>query len=95
MELGEIVEIHKDLFRKAVEERGFSLRGVLALMKSYCLNEDYLSHRIKKGTIPINVFVAACKIIDVDFKDYIVEYDLSAVPSYQMIDELRERGMIK
>jgi hypothetical protein len=91
MNLGEFVEIHKDLFKEAVVERGFSMQGVVALMKSYTLNESYLSHRVAKGSVPINVFKAACKVIGVDFHDYVVDFDLSDVPSYQMEEELERR----
>lgn len=92
MDLGEIVEIWVDGFRDIVAEKGYTLRGVMALMKSYMLNEDYLQKRLRKGSVPVNVFKAACKVIDVDFKDYVIEYDLSGVPSYQMEDELKRRA---
>ena len=92
MNLGEFVEIHKDLFKEAVVDCGFSMQGVVALMKSYnTLNESYLSHRVAKGSVPINVFKAACKVIGVDFHDFVVEYDLSDVPAYQMEEELLRR----
>lgn len=91
MNLGEIVDIHTQLFKDAVIERGFSMQGVVALMKSYTLNESYLSHRVAKGSVPINVFKAACKVIGVDFHDFVVEFDLSDVPAYQMEEELSRR----
>lgn len=90
-DLGEIVAIHKDMFKQAVAEQGFNMREVNALMKSYCMNEDYLTHRVKKGTCPIKVFRAACEVIGVNYKDYVVEYDLSDVPTYQLSDELKAR----
>ena len=91
-DLGEIVAIHNDMFRQAVTEQGFKLREVHALMRSYGdLNEDYLSHRLKKGSCPIKVFRVACEVIGVNYKDYVVEYDLSDVPTYQLSDELKAR----
>jgi hypothetical protein len=60
-------------------------------MDSYILNESYLTHRIAKGSVPINVFKAACKVIGVDFHDYVVEYDLSDVPMFQMEEEIKRR----
>lgn len=90
-DLGEIVQIHSDMFKQAVIDNGFSMQGVLALMKSYALNESYLNHRVAKGSVPINVFKAACKVIGVDFHDYVVEFDLSDVPTYQMEEELARR----
>ena len=91
MNLGEMVEIHVDLFKQAVVDNGFTMRGVLALMKSYALNKDYLTKRMTRGSVPINVFKAACKVVGVDFHDFVVDYDLSDVPAYQMEEELARR----
>ena len=91
MDLGEIVEIYAKEFKEEVIARGFTFRGVVALMKSYMLNNSYLTHRLAKGSIPINVFKAACEIIGVDFNDYVVEYDLSDVPTYQIEEEIKRR----
>ena len=91
MDMGEMVQIYTDLFRDAVAERGFTLREVIHLMHSYMLNSSYLSHRLKKGSVPVNVFRAACEVIGVDFRDYCVEYDLSEVPTYQLEAEFKER----
>lgn len=91
MDLGEIVQIHADLFKEEVIARGFTMRGIIALMDSYILNESYLTHRMAKGSVPINVFKAACKVIGVDFHDYVVEYDLSDVPMFQMEEEIKRR----
>ena len=92
MELGEMVEVWVGGFREIVTDKGYTLRDVVALMKSYMLNVDYLQKRLKKGSVPINVFKAACKVIDVDFRDYVIEYDLSCVPTYQIQDELKRRN---
>lgn len=94
MDLGEMVEIYPDLFRDAVTDAGYNMRGIVALMASYRvnLNEDYLSKRVSKGSVPIKVFEIACKVVGIDYKDYVVEYDLSGVPSYQMEDELKRRA---
>ena len=91
MDLGEIVQIHAGMFKKAIEDSGYSSRDVVALMKSYCLNNSYISHRISKGSIPINVLKAACEVLDMDYKDFCVEYDLSDVPTYQLEDEIKAR----
>jgi hypothetical protein len=91
MVLGEMVEIHTDLFKQAVVDNGFTMRGVVALMKSWAVNEDYLTKRLKRGSVPINVFKSACEVIGVDFHDYVVEYDLTDVPAYQMEEELARR----
>ena len=90
-DLGEIVDVCTKEFRAEVEARGFTMRGVVALMKSYTLNESYLNHRMKKGSVPINVFRAACEVIGVDFHDYVMVYDLSEVPTYQLEEELDAR----
>lgn len=91
MDLGEMVQIYPEPFKQAVVDNGFSMRGVVSLMKSYMLNEDYLTKRMKRGSVPINVFKAACKVIGVDFHDFVVEYELSDVPAYQMEEELARR----
>jgi hypothetical protein len=91
MDLGEIVEIYAKEFKEEVIARGFTFRGVVALMKSYMLNENYLTHRLAKGSVPINVFRAACEVVGVDFHDYVVEYDLSDVPTYQIEEEIERR----
>lgn len=91
MNLGEMVEIHADLFKQAVIDNGFTMSGVLVLMKSYPLNESYLTHRVSKKSVPINVFKDACKVVGIDFREYVVEYDLSDVPAYQMEEELARR----
>ena len=93
MNLGEMVEIHAELFKDAVVDNGYTMRGVVALMASYKVNvsEDYLAKRVNKGSVPLKAFKAACKVIGVDFHDYVVEFDLSDVPTYQMEEELARR----
>lgn len=93
MNLGEIVQIHAELFKDAVVDNGYTMRGVVALMASYKVNvsEDYLAKRVSKGSVPIKAFKAACKVVGIDFHDYVVEFDLSDVPAYQMEEELARR----
>ena len=94
-ELGEIVEIDAVSLRKTIEERGFTLREVNDLMSEIYVNPDYLSKRLKKGSMPICVLTEVCRIIGKQVDEYAIPYDLSGVPSYQMIEELRKRGEIE
>lgn len=93
MDFGEMIEIYPEMFRQAVKDAGFNMRGVVALMASYNVNvnEDYLTKRVGKGSVPIKAFKAACKVIGVDYHDFAVEYDLSDVPTYQLEEEIESR----
>ena len=94
-DLGEIIEINADALRFSIDERDFTMREVNDLMQGIYVNPDYISKRLKKGSMPLNVLVEICRIIGENWQDYVEPFDLRAVPSYQMIEELRKRGEIE
>ena len=92
-DLGEIVLIEADALRKDIESAGFTMREVTDVLKGIYLNSDYVSHRIKKGSMPEKVLKAVCEVINKKYTDYIVQFDLSEVSSWQMKQELKSRGV--
>jgi hypothetical protein len=86
-----IVEVDSEAIRQAVEEEGLSLRDVTNMMVGIKVNPDYLSKRLKKSSMPMNVLNEVCRIVKRPIEDFAIPYDLSAVPSYQMIEELMKR----
>ena len=96
MEYGEMVLIEVDDFRSIVAEKGFNMREVTECMRGVYVNSDYLSKRLKKGSMPIDVLRAACEVINENPEDFIIEeeYDLSTVPTHQLMEELHRRAAI-
>lgn len=87
-----IVEVDSEAIRQAVEEEGLSLRDVTNMMVGIKVNPDYLSKRLKKRSMPTSVIYEVSRILSRPIEDFVVPYDLSNVPSYQMIEELNRRG---
>jgi hypothetical protein len=94
-DLGEIIEINADALRFSIEERDFTMREVTGLIHGIYVNPDYISKRLKKGSMPIDVLVEVCRVIGENWQDFVEPFDLRAVPSYQMIEELQKRGEIE
>ena len=94
-DLGEIIEINADALRFSIEERDFTMREVAGLIHGIYVNPDYISKRLKKGSMPMDVLIEVSRVIGENWQDYVEPFDLRAVPSYQMIEELRKRGEIE
>jgi hypothetical protein len=93
-DLGEMIQIDGESLRADIEAQGYSMRQVLDEARGIYLEADYLSHRIRKGSIPEKVLKAVCDVIAIPHTEYIIKYDLSDVSSWQMREELKKRGRL-
>jgi hypothetical protein len=92
---GEIVAIDPDLLREDIERSGYSMAEMTEVLRGYYFDKSYISHRLRKGKMPVNVLKEICRNLNKNYEDYLLKFDLSDVSSEQMIRELKERGRIK